>query len=428
MSRRATAPRRAVLVACACAAGCGGASARGEAPATRAPAARAAAEAIAAPVEDPWADATASPAPLAAATTAGDAELFALCGAGDAALTSVARAIADRAVDLAPAGARGPEDGAARAAPAPALDAASLEEALRAAGEPHVAPRATILRGGGGRAPIAARLRAWSDASPSIGERRCGVARARGADGGEAVAAVAVDALADLAPLATRAHAGTWLTVDARLLTPADGARVVVAGPDGAPRSVPSRVDGGRVVARFAPDRPGAFVVQVVADVAGGPRPVLEARVFADVEPSRAPARAPGEDAAAPSARPDDALAAMVASVRDAARLPPLERDPRLDALALAHATAMRAARSVAHDAGDGDPARRVESANISAGVVGENVAHAATAALAHRALYASPSHRANLLRPAFRRVGVAALADRDGSVWAAEIFTGDPR
>jgi uncharacterized protein YkwD len=83
----------------------------------------------------------------------------------------------------------------------------------------------------------------------------------------------------------------------------------------------------------------------------------------------------------------------------------------------------MRAARTVGHDVGDGDPSVRVRDAGLVAKEVGENVAHAATVTLAHRALYASPSHRANLLKSSFSTLGVAVLADPDGSVWVAELF-----
>jgi len=424
MSHRAPAwaRRAAILASAALATGaaslsCGGASAAHGGASSKAPRHDASkadgdsgAASVAAASSDAWPEATRSPTPIAHADLDEmDALLLARCGASDAALTAVAREIVARGKSGAP------------------LDAVSLDEALRAAGEPHVAPRAAIFRGSAGDpASLLAKLGAWSASLPVSGERRCGVARAEGEGGEGTVAAVAVDALADLAPLPTRAHPGTWLTVEAQLLVPADAARVVVAGPDGAPRTVPASFADRRVRARFAPDRPGAFVVQVVADVDGGPRPVLEARVFADAPPARTTAPAPGEDAAAPSARPDDALAAMALSLRRSLALPPLERDARLDAIALAHATAMRRARAVVHDAGDGDPTRRVQSAGLSPAVVGENVAHAEAAALAHRALYASPSHRANLLRPGFRKIGVAAVAGDGDGIWVVELFTSD--
>ena len=42
---------------------------------------------------------------------------------------------------------------------------------------------------------------------------------------------------------------------------------------------------------------------------------------------------------------------------------------------------------------------------------------------LAHRALWASPSHRDNMLQPRFDRVGVGVCTDPDGSVWVTEAF-----
>jgi uncharacterized protein YkwD len=118
----------------------------------------------------------------------------------------------------------------------------------------------------------------------------------------------------------------------------------------------------------------------------------------------------------------------MVSSLREIEHLPPLARDPNLDAVALAHARLMLAARTVGHDVGDGDPAQRVAATGQRARLVGENVAHAASVRLAHRALYESPSHRENLLRDEFDRVGGAVLDDPDGSVWVAEVFAGGAR
>jgi uncharacterized protein YkwD len=338
-----------------------------------------------------------------------DGALRARCGEPDAALEDVARRLVSRKQ-------RG----------LPPLDVDALTFALRAAGAPHVWPRAWVVAG---RAletgAVRASLDAWAGAPVRVGTRRCGLASARSADGGEIIAAVTVDALADLAPLPVRAHAGAWLSLDARMLVPTARARVVVLGPSGDPHAVPSTLEAGHLRARFAPDRPGAFVVQVVADVAGGPRPVLEALVFADVAPPTSPPdeAAPGEDAAAGATDDDEALERMVAAARRDARRRPLERDARLDAIARAHARRMMAVHALGHDVGDGDPSERLEGRGLSAGETGENVAHAASVALAHRALYASPSHRENVLGGRFERLGVAAVRDRDGSVWVTETF-----
>jgi uncharacterized protein YkwD len=345
-------------------------------------------------------------------------ELLARCGRGEAGLAEVAQRVALN-----------------RATGGSHLDLDGLTFALRAAGEPHVWPHAWMVTGRSlDRGAIAAKLEAWGATFGDGGDRRCGVATGVAGDGSEIIAAVALDALADLAPLPTQAHVGSWLTVDARLLVPVAEAHVVVQGPGTDPRSIPSYMQeaGGamHVRARFAPDRPGAFTVQIVADVTTGPRPILEARVFADVDPPEHfdAAGAPGENGAPATGSEADRLLAMVAGLRGVEGLPPLTRDPRLDAVALAHVRLMLAARTVGHDVGDGDPADRVEKAGTHARLVGENVAHAASVRLAHRALYESPSHRENLLRSEFDRAGAAVLDDADGSVWVAEVFAAEAR
>lgn len=359
--------------------------------------------------DNAWAPVTYSPQlPPASAD-----ELQRKCGVLEAGLGVVARQVAER-----------------KARGEPYLDVDGLALALRAAGEPHVWPRAWIVSG---KAPLDAqdthaKLEAWRRSFSGSGERRCGVATTRAPDGSEVVAAVALDVLADLVvPLPTRSHAGSWLTIEAKLLVPASGARVVVALENTAPRTLLSSFDPAtsRVKARFAPDRPGTFTVQVLADVAGGPRPVLEARVFADVEPpSTLPdSAAPGEAAGKGVADPVAALVKMIDALRAEQKLGPLARDPRLDAVAEAHARRMKETRTVAHDVGDGGPADRLQSANVPATVAGENVARAASAVAAHRMLWASPSHRANLVRADFDRLGVGVIPEGDGTYWVVELF-----
>ncbi|MBX3264706.1 MAG: CAP domain-containing protein, partial [Labilithrix sp.] len=273
---------------------------------------------------------------------------------------------------------------------------------------------------------------------------RCGVALARpepasGKDGNELFVAVLVDALADLDPLPTRARTGEWLTFSATVRAPVSSAKLVVLGPRGLPRTVPTslgrasstQASAGSATARarFALDQPGAFTVQLIADLANGPTPLLEARVFADVEPPLEDdtTPAPGEELDAG----DDgaaALARMTAALRASEALAPLRRDGRLDALALAHAEQMKSARAVMHDLGDGDLATRFESAGLAAAVVGENVARARSVRLAHRALHASPSHRMNLLRADYTHLGVGVVTDDAGDVYACEVFAGGLR
>jgi uncharacterized protein YkwD len=58
--------------------------------------------------------------------------------------------------------------------------------------------------------------------------------------------------------------------------------------------------------------------------------------------------------------------------------------------------------------------------------IVGENVAKAKTERTAHRAIYASPSHRSNVLDARFRKVGIGIGTDpKTGYLWIAELFGG---
>jgi uncharacterized protein YkwD len=341
--------------------------------------------------KDGWVETTQSPWPSTGALS---------CGTGDAALERVAqRMVAERARGL---GATDPDD---------------VLGWMRENGAPHLRPR---IVSASGKAPIAdgpltPKLEALrSDRS------RCGIARAPLPHGGEIVAAVVVDALADLAPLPTHARTGAWLDVDATLAVAATDARVVILGPRGIPRAVTTSFDPAsrRARARFVLDRPGPFTVQLVGDVeSGGPRPLLEARVFADVAATSASV-VPGED----TADPND-LETLVTRLREAESLPVLTRDRRLDAIATAHAARMLAARTTAHDVGEGDLRARFVEASLDARRIGENVAHAASVLAAHRALHASPSHRLELLRSDYTHLGIGIARADDGSVYVCEVF-----
>jgi hypothetical protein len=325
-----------------------------------------------------WAAFTQSPR----AVQGGDARVVELatgCGARDAVLDGIAAEIVGEEM----------------------ADADQVTAMLRARGEPHVRPRIVRARGN----VVAEQL-----AKAAGKQARCGIAFAK--DG--AMTAVVVDGLADLEPLPMQARTGQWLTFGAVLHTAVTGARLVVLGPRGLPRTVPTSVRGGRAEARFALDRPGAFTVQLVGDLPSGPRPLLEARVFADVPPS---------DTDDVGGAFDD-VESFTAEARKAEGLGRLARDPRLDELARGHAEAMMRAHAVQHDLGDGDFATRFEAAGLSAKVVGENVARGRSIQRAVRALYASPSHRMNLLRADYTHLGVAVVSD-DTHVYVCQVFAG---
>jgi uncharacterized protein YkwD len=93
---------------------------------------------------------------------------------------------------------------------------------------------------------------------------------------------------------------------------------------------------------------------------------------------------------------------------RAAQGLDPLRADPELVEVARAHSRDMFGRGYFSHIAPDGkDPFDRMRQAEVRYITAGENLALAPTLSLAHQGLMNSPGHRANILRPAFGRVGI---------------------
>jgi uncharacterized protein YkwD len=339
-----------------------------------------------------------------------DVPLYALCGSSDAALQAVARRNLSSLLDT---GSLLPSD--------------DLSFTLRAEGDPHVWARAWSLSGQLlDETDVTRRMKGWIAGFTALGERRCGIARGTRSDGASVMVAVGIDALADMAPLPTSARVGQWLKLEGTMLVPASAVKVILLGPRGAPKTVIASLNGDTIRSTFAVDQEGPWLVQVLATVSTGPRPVLEAMVFAGSSP---PSRfvalaAPGEEAAKGAASEPDAMLQMVNAARAGEGLTALVRDDRLDKIAQAHTDDMLKARMVGHDVGKGDLRARMSASGLRVRIAGENLASARSIELAHRALWASPSHRDNILYGDFRRMGAAAVRAPDGSVWVAEVFT----
>lgn len=297
---------------------------------------------------------------------------------------------------------------------------------LRENGAPHVRPRVLLGSGHDVLDDDALRTQLEAMKRPTT---RCGVGIARTDQGKELLVGVAVDALADLDPLPIRARTGEWLTFTARARVPTSNAKLIVLPPRGVPRTVPTSSDAKGVVrARFALERPGGFTVQLIGEVEGGPKPLLEARVFADVAPDFDEGPAPGEEAGPGEGDDADALGRMTSALRASESLPPLARSRSLDALARSHAENMRESRAIAHDVGDGDLRARFENESLTAKEIGENVARARSVELAHRTLHTSPSHRMNLLHAYYTHIGLGVVRDDAGTVYACEVFASQLR
>jgi len=130
--------------------------------------------------------------------------------------------------------------------------------------------------------------------------------------------------------------------------------------------------------------------------------------------------------AAARLTRNEADLLSVVNTVRLSHGLVPLGVDWKL----------VRAARSHSLDMlehgyfGHGAFANRMRRFRVRGMVVGENLAWGSgrlgTALAIVHAWLASPEHRANLLRPGYRRIGLAAPVGRFGGVGGAHVVTAD--
>jgi uncharacterized protein YkwD len=305
------------------------------------------------------------------------------------------------------------------------LDTEHVTHELRAAGVPQVWPRAWAMVGNPTPEEAKEGLSGWLASFSEGGERRCGIGAAHLADGREVISVIAVDALADLDPIPVRARLGQWVTIRATLLEAAQEAEVVVLGPRGVPRTIPTTLHGSEIRASFAADHAGAWKVQVLPTFASGPRPVLEAMLFVDQAPPDAfqALTVPGEDGARPGDDPASQLYAMLDRARELEGLPKLERLEALEVAASIHAKAMMESLTLAHDVGVGNPAVRLQALGLAPSLAGENVARAVSVTRSHRALWESPSHRSNLLHPGFTHVGIGVAEDADGSFWVCEVF-----
>ena len=101
----------------------------------------------------------------------------------------------------------------------------------------------------------------------------------------------------------------------------------------------------------------------------------------------------------------------MINKERQKAGVKPLLMDPQLVPLARAQSDDMFRRGYFAHVNPDGkDPFVRMKEAGIQFQAAGENLALAQTVEIAHRNLMNSPGHRANILNPAYNRVGIGIM------------------
>ena len=133
---------------------------------------------------------------------------------------------------------------------------------------------------------------------------------------------------------------------------------------------------------------------------------------------------------------------ALINAERAQRGLSALTLDTMLTATARAHSEEMCSADYFDHHSptpGIGSPMDRYLSASRQLGLpqpeyllVGENIFYCSVyndiynVDYAHRALMASPGHRANILEPRFAKIGVGVYRNAKGEFWVTEMFSRD--
>lgn len=109
------------------------------------------------------------------------------------------------------------------------------------------------------------------------------------------------------------------------------------------------------------------------------------------------------------------AMLELVNKERQKEGLQPLEWDAELVPVARAHSRDMFLQGYFAHENKEGlTPAQRIKKAGIRFRTAGENLALGPTIKRCHTGLMNSPGHRANILNPAYGRIGIGVL---DGGI-----------
>jgi uncharacterized protein YkwD/uncharacterized membrane protein required for colicin V production len=178
--------------------------------------------------------------------------------------------------------------------------------------------------------------------------------------------------------------------------------------PDGTPQQLFATVSGDHVVR----------VLLNLRDVVGARRVVLEGDEAISFPPVAADRLSRDREAA-------DEVFDLLNRARVAEGLDPLSWSPVLARTAAGHAFDMYTAGTFSHTSAEtGRLPDRLAAAGIPYVVAGENLAVAHNPRAVHDGLMDSPGHRANVLGPDFRRVGIAVVDGPLGLV-TVQVLTG---
>lgn len=190
--------------------------------------------------------------------------------------------------------------------------------------------------------------------------------------------------------------------------------------------AIPTAVDK-RAIQRSILGEPlmnaGARLEQEILAVV--PSDVLEGLTFITIRPEADESvRIPAQTNVFVVPEAETRMLEMVNRERTERGLKPLEMDPELRQTARKHSRDMFNRGYFSHVTPDGKtPFDRMREDGIRFITAGENLAMAPTVQIAHQGLMQSPGHRANILNPAYGRVGIGAYTNRAHRIMFTQNF-----
>ncbi len=189
----------------------------------------------------------------------------------------------------------------------------------------------------------------------------------------------------------------------------------VIQAPGGDVRRVPAG-SGREIDMRVPTTTSGAYRVEILGRGPQGEGVIANFPVYVGESPPTTLRLNAAPTTGGETATAEQVAADLLSRLQDARReqgLAPLEQDPRLDAVALAHSVDMRDHGFVAHTSPTtGTAADRVRTAQLRSGLVLENIGRGYGASEIHGGLLGSPGHRANLINPDVNTIGIGVVMD----------------
>jgi uncharacterized protein YkwD len=252
----------------------------------------------------------------------------------------------------------------------------------------------------------------------------------RAAAGGRYVAVVFGAVELTLAPFARHLAPGQAVELRGEISGRFQYGRLAVTLVDG--KVTDTRLEGRRIQTSLTLPTAGVYRVEVLGDGSTGPVVLANVPIYVGVpEPELATGPPAPSGGAPPVIDVEARLLTLLNRDRAAAGLAPLEPDPELRSVALAHTQDMVAANFFGHvSPTTGTVDDRIRKAGVAVSMAGENVARADSAEAAHQSLMESPGHRANVLNPKYTHVGIggAPRANASDPFLVTEVFGRRPR